>query len=628
MPLIMNYQITEMTQNTVHLFITAIIVLLLSACQPGQSPLIKSQPAEPEVVAEETAGDYLLAAEKYLTLAQDETGALQAQYQLKAAELYARMQQMQQSQSALDLVQANLLPADKKVSYALLAAQLALDVGLAEKALQALETVAPDSLSTAQQISYYQYKIQAYDITQNWLEKANSHLKLDPLLSDQAQLEHNRTQLWQTLMQLTPQVLDLFNPGIPPADDSGWFALAYTIKAYQSKPEVLQIALEDWKRSYPNHPADPKLYQSVLAAGTHLPDQLSSIAILLPASGPYTEAANAIRQGIIAEHYSHASADKIQFYDINTDEYSGGSNVLSAYQRAVEDGADIVIGPLQKSSVEQLATQGELTVPVLALNRTDDSLSRPNMYQFGLAPEDDAIAIANYATQQHYQRAVMLTPANSWGDRVADAFISQWRQNGGQVIQHARYDESKSDFSDTLIPLMGLDVSKQRYQQLKSVLSRSMDFEPRRRQDIDFVFLAARPLKARQLVPQLKFHRSGKLPIIATSHAYEGTPNPQQDIDLNDLIITDMPWIVGMESSNDSSYPMFAQQARNSGALARLFAMGVDAYRLVPQLNAMSRDSAQTIQGATGQLHINARGQVERDMSWAQFKQGEINRLE
>ncbi len=80
-------------------------------------------------------------------------------------------------------------------------------------------------------------------------------------------------------------------------------------------------------------------------------------------------------------------------------------------------------------------------------------------------------------------------------------------------------------------------MSKLRYESLKRTLTAAIKigFEPRRRQDIDIIFLIARPLKARQLVPQFKFHRSGQLPVVATSHAYTGAKNKQQDIDLNGL---------------------------------------------------------------------------------------------
>jgi hypothetical protein len=611
------------------LLLPAIILLLLTACQPIQGPITRPDRTEIETVPAEQAGDFQQAAQQYLELGDKNKGEKQALYYLHAAKLFWQLEQADESKQALAKVDNRVLAKAHKFDAAILRAHIAVYEKQGEAALAALTDIDEEALSAADRQRLFEVRAQAYALTENWLEKAYTHLQLNRILADPEAIATNREALWQTLMQMTPQVLDLFNPGVPPAEDSGWFALAYAIKAYQANPEALEVALEDWRRSYPNHPADPALYEKVLSSGTRLPQQIGDIAVLLPASGPYVEAAQAIKEGIIAAHYASGSSSRLHFLDIDIDNVTGRSNVVQQYQQAVDRNASIVIGPLQKQSVDELSTTSDLPIPVLALNRIDNRLSRPNLFQFGLAPEDDAIASANYASEQGYQRAVILAPRSDWGDRVATAFAQHWRQNGGSLLYRATYNEQDNDFTSTLIPLMGLDDSKQRYQALKSTVGRSMDFEPRRRQDIDFIFLVASPLKARQLVPQLKFHRSGQLPIIATSHAYTGQPDAQQDIDLNELIITDIPWMFTDLANQDPAYRALQQQAsRNFGSLLRLYAMGADAYRLIPELNTLSRDPAMRYDGATGRLSINALGQIERNMPWARFNQGQLERIE
>jgi outer membrane PBP1 activator LpoA protein len=612
------------------LLLPTLVLLLLTACQPVQGPLGKPQPTQIETVPAETEGQYQQAAEEYLQLAAEHEGERQSLYFLRAGELFWQSGQVEQADSALQQVNKQILSENKRFNASVLAAEIALYNSQGEAAVAALADIDASSLSADDRVKLLQLRSDGYTLTSNWLEKANSHLQLEKLLSDEAAIEQNRETLWQALMQMKPQSLDLYNPGYPPADDSGWFALAYAIKAYQDNPETLEVALEDWRRSYPNHPADPSLYKdSIKTTAARLPEQVSDIAVMLPADGPFVEAAKAIKQGIIAAHYADGANSRLHFLDVETDPYSGRSNVGQLYQEAISRGAGVVIGPLQKASVEALAKQTELPVPVLALNRIDASLHRPNLFQFGLAPEDDAMAVADFARRQGYQHAVILAPQGDWGDRVASAFTQSWRDQGGNIISVASYNESQNDFRDTLIPLMGLDVSEQRYRALKSVLGRSLEFEPRRRQDIDFLFLVARPLKARQLVPQLKFHRSGNLPLIATSHAYSGQPDPQQDIDLNDLVITDIPWMFATEMNQDEAFQAVqTQTGGNPGGLLRLYAMGVDAYRLIPELNQLSREPEQVYQGATGDLSVNETGQVEREMRWGQFKQGSLQRLQ
>lgn len=629
MPSMLTTQTSDMPLTRL-LLLPAIILLFLTACQPIQGPLTRPQPTEIETLPAETEGQYQQAAEQYLQLATKNQGERQALFYLRAARLLWQTGQVEQARDALMQVDTTTLRADdKRFAAAILGAEIALFNSQGEAALSAVADVDETSLSASERQQLLKLRADAYTLTENWLEKANTHLQLEKLLRDESAITANREALWQALMQMTPQALDLYNPGYPPADDSGWFALAYAIKAYQDNPETLEVALEDWHRSYPNHPADPALYEKSIKAGTRLPQQIGDIAILLPGSGPFVDAARSIKQGIIAAHYASGSGSRLHFLDVETDPVSGQSNAGRQYEEAVALGASIVIGPLQKQSVDALAVLPELPVPVLALNRIDDRMSRPNLFQYGLAPEDDAVAAASYARRQGYRHAVVLSPRGDWGDRVASAFNQAWHEQGGNVLYQASYNEAENDFRDTLIPLMGLDVSEQRYRTLKSVLGRSLDFEPRRRHDIDFLFLVARPLKARQLVPQLKFHRSGNLPLVATSHAYTGKPDPQQDIDLNDLIITDIPWMFADETIQDPAFLAVRDQADNRlGGLLRLYAMGVDAYRLIPQLNSLSRDPEQVYRGATGILSINELGQVERDMSWGQFRQGSLERLQ
>jgi len=603
------------------------MVLTLSLVACGPTNLIPSTQPDTSAVlaaqAAEQAGDYHGAGEQYLALAEISNAAEQAQYYLQAALAFWQANDSFRADESLAKVVRESLDENQQFDAAALEADLALNNGNAEHALAVLSAFNSQYLVEAKSRRLLALRIQAYGINQNWLEKANNHLRLTPLLSRSEQ-QQNQQALWQSLLSMTPQALDLFNPGIPPAIESGWFELAYIIQSYQENLETLIVALDNWKRDYPNHPADPALYSDNLKAGTTLPKELKHIAILLPETGPYKTAANAIKQGIITAHFQAKSSAELHFYPVSSE----ANNVLQQYQHAINNHASIVIGPLAKESVETLATSANLTVPVLALNRLSTELELDTFFQFGLAPEDDAVAIANYAAEQGYERTVVLSPTNNWGERVSQAFNDQWLENGGVLLNHGKYDSSQNDFSAVIKPILGLETSTQRYHSLKQSLGTSLEFEPRRRQDIDFVFIAAKPLKARQLVPQLKFHRSGTVPIIATSQAFSGREDSQQDIDLNKLLITDIPWIFAEESINDPVYSALKQQRpEHFNSVIRLYALGADAYRLIPELNRLSRSPDFIFSGATGDLSINEAKHVQRKTRWGVFTQGVLTAL-
>ncbi len=602
------------------------LTLTLTGCE-SIGPLLPSQiDTEADLRARnaENSGDFESAAMQYEALAKTSRGANRSRYYLYAARAYLKNDQVAQAIATFANVNKQQLSSSSQVDAAIVESQLYLANNQTDKALAAIDDYVLPELRIKQQKAILKTRIAIYEQNENWLEKANSHIVLADLLPT-AEREQNQQALWQALMQLTPQALDLFNPGMPPAVDSGWFALAYIVKSYQSRPQALVVAIENWHRNYPNHPADPAIYRSGPLTGTALPQQLGHITVLLPETGPYADAAQAIKQGILAAHFATNSTTQIQFIPIHTNPITGISNVQQAYQQAIANKTDLVIGPLDKNSVQQLAESQELTIPVLALNRLPEGQAKHNLYQFGLAPEDDAASAASYALENGFNRAIIMAPYAEWGQRIANAFTKQWHKTDGVILSQADYNEEKNDFSDVITPLLGLSSSEQRYQLVKRTIGRSAEFEPRRRQDIDVLFLIARPLKARQLVPQLKFHRSGQLPILATAHAYNGYVNTQQNIDLNDVIINDILWVFPELAADDPVYSALTSNSTNSWhSLIRLYALGADAYRLTEHINRLSHSANESYSGATGMLSINEAGLIERDLHAARFQNGQI----
>lgn len=612
------------------IYLTTVVVLsmTLSACQSLSPLTVPNVEAESQAQIAVQSGNFSSAAQQYEELAESSAGTHRTRLYVQAASAYWQLGQIDQSRMVLAKIDREQITPTLSFDIALLEANIAIQQLDSTQALALLTPYRAVQLTAKQQRFLYRTRIQAYQVSENWLEMANSHIQLDNLLPDRER-EVNQQQLWQALMMLTSQALDLFNPGYPPSVDSGWFALAYIIKTYQNNPDIMIVAMEDWQRSYPNHPALPSIYQQQIeTTGTLLPRKIGHIAILLPSSGPYAEVARAIREGISAAHYAENSDAKLHFIETQTDSVSGLSNVQSAYQQAIDLNAGLVIGPLDKESIQILAESRQLPVPVLALNRLSGYRQKTNLYQFGLAPEDDAISAAKNAMAKGYRRAMIVAPEAAWGQRVAAAFEAQWLSQGGVLLGQATYNEALHDYANVITPLFGLSASEQRYKTVKQTLGFPAEFEPRRRQDIDLIFLAARPNKARELVPQFRYHRSGQLPIVATSHAYSGQENAQQDIDLNGLFINDIPWVFSELTNNDYTYQALTQQESTSfGRLLRLYALGADAYRLSQELNRLSHSPMLSFQGATGALSIDDNGYVNRQLNWGTFSEGKIKLL-
>ena len=300
---------------------------------------------------------------------------------------------------------------------------------------------------------------------------------------------------------------------------------------------------------------------------------------------------------------------------------------MQAYRRAISEGATFVVGPLLKENVNELAENG-ITTTTLALNfLPDDAAAVDGLYQFSLSPENEASQVADRATTLGQYRALALAPNNAWGRRVLSSFMESFQSRGGQLLDYRLYDANSPDFSSGIQQLLLIDESRAREQRLEANLGIPLEYEPRRRSDLDLIFLAATEEAGKLIRPQLRFHYAGSVPTYATSAIYqEGSRNNR---DLNGIMFPDIPWIIEPDGQSlavretlEQHWP--AQAKRRS----RLYALGFDAYRLIPLLNGDARWRADEFQGMTGTLYIDENGKIMRRLAWARMRGGQPELIE
>jgi hypothetical protein len=226
-------------------------------------------------------------------------------------------------------------------------------------------------------------------------------------------------------------------------------------------------------------------------------------------------AAFAARQG-------GAATPDIRLYD------AAAGDVLELYHRAVDDGAQLVIGPLNEDDLARLAAQPVLPVPVLGLNElaAGTGAAAANFHTLALAVADEAEAAAQRAWQDGRRAALVLVPDAPWGRRALDAFRDTFTRLGGEVRAGTLYDMALKDFVPVLRPLLAPAADT-------AAPAPAADAEPpHRRTDIDMVFLVAYPVQGRQINPSLDFLYAGDLPVYATSAIYAGVADVARDGDL------------------------------------------------------------------------------------------------
>jgi len=265
-------------------------------------------------------------------------------------------------------------------------------------------------------------------------------------------------------------------------------------------------------------------------------------------------------------------------------------------------------------------------VPVLALNfLPPERPAPPQFYQYALSPEDEARLVARRVLEDHHQRGVALVPAGEWGTRVLAAFRQELQAGGGDLLATAQIDTARTDYSPAITEVLRQSDSSARYHRLESILGTKLQFEPRRRNDIEFIFAPAPANLERLLRPQLRFHYAGDIPTYATSDAFE--PDVRANEDLEGLMFPDMPWMLGGDLAD-------AVRAATRGAWpaggpyrGRLFAFGFDAFRLVQALRHSGVNGTINVAGLTGRLSLDGQRHVRRELGWAQLHDGELRLL-
>jgi outer membrane PBP1 activator LpoA protein len=243
------------------------------------------------------------------------------------------------------------------------------------------------------------------------------------------------------------------------------------------------------------------------------------------------------------------------------------------------------------------------------------------VFQLGLNPEDDARAAAAMMYEHGHRRALSLVSGDAWGERLSQAFVVEFERIGGTVIDAGTYDAASSDHAAALRQLLGLNASTARHRALSRLLSADLGFEPNRRGDADALFLGARVRQARLIKPQLRFHHAVDLPVYATSHVFDGVGDPSLDRDLDGVFFADAPWLLNARGYQPTLGEATAAGLQSRGSAARLFALGMDSWRILPYLSWLGF-SEESYPGATGDLSVRRDGEIRRMPTPAQFQRG------
>lgn len=306
------------------------------------------------------------------------------------------------------------------------------------------------------------------------------------------------------------------------------------------------------------------------------------IALLLPlkSGGGLEKYSTAVEQGFIAASKVQPGGLPIRIYACSDE----GKEIAALYRQAIANGAQAVVGPLTPAGVAALATQ-PIPVPTLVLNRAEVKAPE-KFYFFGVVVENEARQAARLASMADLHSAIIVSDDKPLSKRSVQAFEDEWKKQGGNVVAIKIFKGDNSIFAD-------------------------LPIDPG-----NMVFVAAYAQSARMFRPFL----NAMLPVYATSQIFNGNADTLVNYDLRDVVFLDMPWLLQQDHAAVMRYPRANPPLDASSE--RLYALGIDSYRLIRLMIDGRQQSGMPLAGVTGTIRLNPNNQFDREAVLAEFKQG------
>jgi uncharacterized protein len=588
---------------------------VLSGCATApQKPVAAASASAESAIAQ---GNLVFAAQEYERLAKANR-KLREYYTLLAAEAWRDEGEFGEVRRVLAELKRKRLTEMQNTQVDLLLAEALLQEGEFEQA-DALLTVPEASVPESDRSRYLELKAKALGGSGRIADAVAVRKNLHTLLDD-AERRDNEAAALALLSKAKPELLQSELHQLDASDlRRPWLEKSLRDRGLIPARAPLQAsrAVGAWQTG-----SDGQLFSEGYA-------NPGNIALLLPLSGEFATAGKAVRDGFMTAWFAapQSSGTKVHVYDSGADRAS----LLLAIDAAIKDGARTLVGPLERNQVEVLFTNLPAEVRVLALNHPDMNPVPPSgQFQFGLSPEEEAALAAEQLFNSGVRRSVAIVSQEEWAERAGKAFTAQFTALGGQVLGMRGVAPAAVKFTEELDALLG----EPRYE-LEPSAAPTLDEsgnpvpapKPRllpvvREGGAEALFVAIRGPQGRMLMPQLRVRGQDSVIVLATSHVSSGSGNTVVDRDLEGISFLDAPFLFDSNTAVGVSREQLATELPSAQISARLFAFGIDAYRLLPYLDFLRNHQGTYLDGATGQLLIDAFGRIRRLSSGYRFRNG------
>ncbi|MDE1339124.1 penicillin-binding protein activator [Vibrio aestuarianus] len=580
------------------------LAMALAACS--------SNPSAPTSV--DITQDPMQSAQSYLMQADSSQGSLQNDLLIMALKAAINENSSEQAQLLIKRISKQSLSEAQQAEWQLARAQLFINNEQLEQALSQLNFQAWWKLTPETWAQYHQTRADIFTALGRPFDSSRELVALADYV-DNAQQEAIADQIWLNLNHYNTHTITTLTTDVSENILDGWLQLAVYMKTLNGNIPQLKNTLEQWLAENSTHPAaiyTPKAIQDILSLEIIKP---TNTALLLPLSGKFAKQAQLIRDGFIMAMMNDKDRDTNATLTV-IDTHAEDAADIDA--QLIEKNIDFVVGPLIKANIENLhkLQQARLaSIPTLALNIPDQVEEGVNTCYLALSPEQEVEQAAKYLFSQGYQYPLILAPQGNYGQRVVEAFNSEWRKYSKNKVAVNLFGD-KRQLQRNINTVFGLQDSQQNIAQMDALVGIDLESQPRSRRDIDSVYIVANSAELTLIKPFIEVAiNPDATPPKLFSNSRSSSGNKQYE-DLSGVTYSDIPLLIHPNPQLDSQ--MNQLWPKNSNTERRLQALGMDAYQLMVELPQMKVVEGYSIQGKTGTLSINDQCIVQREISWAE----------
>ena len=207
------------------------------------------------------------------------------------------------------------------------------------------------------------------------------------------------------------------------------------------------------------------------------PFEANRIAILLPLTGKYAPASEAIKQSLV---FANTSQLELKFYDTqfdiespepekaaepkedNTQEAEEAEQKVEPTEEeiaieaqalirkiVIDDGCSMIVGPLLKDSVQPLAEAAQAyRIPMISLAKPKEALEKgDHIFRVSVSIDQQVNTLINHAVDERgWTKFVAMIPDNEFGNNALEAFTAAAELRGATVLRSVSYDPAATSF--------------------------------------------------------------------------------------------------------------------------------------------------------------------------------------